>query len=45
MGLLIMIAAIISLLSIEVNLRKTVKQNQEIIELLKEGKKEEEQAE
>jgi heme exporter protein D len=45
MGLFIMIAAIISLLSIEVNLRKTVKQNQEIIELLKEGKKEEEQAE
>ncbi len=42
MIIFIALAAVISLLSIEVNLRKTVKQNQEMIELLKDMKKREE---
>ncbi|MCA1042253.1 YrzO family protein [Bacillus infantis] len=39
MIIFIVLAAFITLFSIEVNLRKTVKQNQEMIELLKEMKK------
>ncbi|MEN8698143.1 YrzO family protein [Bacillus infantis] len=42
MIIFIVLAAFITLFSIEVNLRKTVKQNQEMIELLKEMKKGEE---
>ncbi|RYI27004.1 YrzO family protein [Bacillus infantis] len=42
MIIFIVLAAVITLFSIEVNLRKTVKQNQEMIELLKEMKKGEE---
>lgn len=39
MIIFIVLAAFITLFSIEVNLRKAVKQNQEMIELLKEMKK------
>ncbi|MGD6876336.1 hypothetical protein [Bacillus infantis] len=42
MIIFIALAAVISLLSIEVSLRKTVKQNEEMIELLKDMKKGEE---
>ncbi|MGD6843662.1 YrzO family protein [Bacillus infantis] len=42
MIIFIVLTAVITLFSIEVNLRKSVKQNQEMIELLKEMKKGEE---